>query len=272
MTDDYDVTKFLQDNNVTKGWCALIKENNLDDTLKSILKQLDDENSSVYSKDGYAPERNKIMRAFSYADPKDVKVAFVGTSPAAREGIANGLSFTSDTVEGAAKSPAITRFNEVSTNAGMTNLDHVEWSKDGVLMLNAALTIPSGEEKAAHILEHNNLWLPFMNGLLNAWVKHAAPSNKLYVVLLGFAHWWNKDSYTRNYAATLWDGLNIPAELKSKVYAFYTDHPTFPAPHDQAEYPFPKNMLLTEGVGPFKTIANAYPKIFKDCATSCIIS
>ena len=70
------VKTFLEENEVKSGWQNLILEStNLTQKLGKIIKEL----PSPYS---YTPEYDKILNAFSHAEPGDIKVVIIGTSPA----------------------------------------------------------------------------------------------------------------------------------------------------------------------------------------------
>lgn len=91
----WKVLDFLKRNEVKEGWQNLIKHSvDLTTKLGEIIKQ--HEKMQNKEKKTIRPEENKILRAFKYAEPFEIKVVIIGTSPAATESIANGLAFSSD--------------------------------------------------------------------------------------------------------------------------------------------------------------------------------
>ena len=101
--------------------------------------------------DHFTPKRHKISNAFSYAEPSTIRVVIIGTSPAATDNIASGLAFSSDRNERQfRKKQAVPRVHEAlrgsrraenGENLTEYYCGHQEWAKNGVLLLNAALTI-----------------------------------------------------------------------------------------------------------------------------------
>jgi uracil-DNA glycosylase len=100
------------------------------------------------------PPRADIFRAFALVPPGDVKVVIVGQDPYPTPGNANGLAFS---VAPGMKVPASLRniYKEVESDTGMAapaDGDLTFWARQGVLLLNAALTVAEGEANShAHV-------------------------------------------------------------------------------------------------------------------------
>jgi len=130
------------------------------------------------------PPADQWFNAFLYTSFNDIKVVIVGQDPYHGEGQAHGLSFS---VPDGIKIPPSLRniYKELSRDLGMTipmsgNLEG--WAKQGVLLLNASLTVRATEANS----HSKQGWLRFTN----ACIKHIN-EHKQGVVFLAwgrFAH------------------------------------------------------------------------------------
>ena len=93
------------------------------------------------------PPGNQIFRAFDLTPLDKVKVVILGQDPYHGAGQAHGLSFS--VPDGAPAPPSLKNiFKEIETDLGirMSGYPNLEkWARQGVLMLNAVLTVRSGE-------------------------------------------------------------------------------------------------------------------------------
>ena len=93
------------------------------------------------------PPGSQIFRAFDLTPLKDVKVVILGQDPYHGLGQAHGLSFS--VPEGVTAPPSLKNiFKEIESDLGikMSGYPNLEsWSRQGVLLLNAVLTVRSGE-------------------------------------------------------------------------------------------------------------------------------
>ena len=93
------------------------------------------------------PPGAMIFNAFNYTPFKDVKVVLLGQDPYHGPGQAHGLCFS--VPNGVQKPPSLINiFKEINTDLGITiphggNLE--KWAKQGVLLLNATLTVRAHE-------------------------------------------------------------------------------------------------------------------------------
>lgn len=93
------------------------------------------------------PPGSMIFKAFDLCPLDKVKVVILGQDPYHRPGQAMGLSFS--VPDGVPAPPSLRNiFKEIETDLGIRmsgrpNLE--EWAKQGVLLLNAVLTVRSGE-------------------------------------------------------------------------------------------------------------------------------
>jgi len=111
------------------------------------FKQLIDFVSSEYEKGNCYPPKEAIFNAFNYCHFNDVKVVIIGQDPYHGEGQANGLCFS--VADGIKHPPSLINiFKEIESDLGIPypesgNLER--WAKQGVLLLNATLTVRAHE-------------------------------------------------------------------------------------------------------------------------------
>ena len=93
------------------------------------------------------PPGSQIFKAFELTPVKDVKVVILGQDPYHGPGQAHGLSFS--VPENMPAPPSLKNiFKEIETDLGvrMSGYSNLEkWARQGVLLLNAVLTVRSGE-------------------------------------------------------------------------------------------------------------------------------
>jgi len=99
--------------------------------------------SSEYRSQTIYPNMHDIFNAFKFTDYHDVKVVILGQDPYHGPGQAHGLAFS--VMPGAAIPPSLRNmYKELSNEMGcfVPNNGHlVKWAKQGVFLLNAALTV-----------------------------------------------------------------------------------------------------------------------------------
>ena len=129
------------------------------------------------------PPKHNIFRCFQYFDISDTKVVILGQDPYhAQPGQATGLCFG---VENGTKTPPSLRniVAELETDLGVTltdeSLEH--WAKQGVLMLNATLTVLQGNPNA-----HAKWWSVFTQFVID--VLKARQGQIVFVAWGAFAY------------------------------------------------------------------------------------
>ena len=99
-----------------------------------------------YEKGTVYPSYEHIFRAFELCPFDDVKVVILGQDPYHGKGQANGLSFAVG--KGVALPPSLRNiFKEITADVGiepLPNGDLSRWAAQGVLLLNATLTVRAG--------------------------------------------------------------------------------------------------------------------------------
>ena len=124
---------------IGNSWDELLSNEYQKDYFKNLISFIKDEykNKTIY------PPENKIFNAFRYTDYDKVKVVILGQDPYHGPNQAEGLSFSvSDKV---LKPPSLQNiFKELEDDLGIPfpkSNSLIPWSKEGVLLLNAVLTV-----------------------------------------------------------------------------------------------------------------------------------
>ncbi len=105
----------------------------------------------LYDEEIIYPEKDNIFNALKLTPYKDVKVVIVGQDPYHGEGEAHGLSFS---VQKGVKLPPSLKniYKEIYDDLGIVEPncgDLTNWAKQGVLLLNASLTVKK-DSPASH--------------------------------------------------------------------------------------------------------------------------
>jgi len=125
------------------SWKQILKE----ETGKEYFKNLSTFVDNAYKTNTCYPPKEQIFAAFDYCSFIDLKVVVIGQDPYHGKGQANGLCFSVNT--GVAMPPSLLNiFKELHSDLGLMipadgNLDR--WAKQGVLLLNATLTVEEGK-------------------------------------------------------------------------------------------------------------------------------
>lgn len=143
---------------------------------------------SEYQKNTCFPPGNEIFNAFNHCHFNDVKVVIIGQDPYHDIGQANGLCFSVN--DGIKHPPSLINiFKEIETDIGIAyprsgSLER--WANQGVLLLNATLTVRA-HEAGSH---QNKGWEVFTDAVIRI-----VSNNKEQVIFLlwgGFAKNKNK--------------------------------------------------------------------------------
>lgn len=130
---------------IAKGWKKALSEEFQKDYFLNIIAQLKIEKQShttIY------PPGSMIFNAFDSTDFNEVKVVIIGQDPYHGPGQAHGLSFS---VQPGVKPPPslVNIFKEIESDLGITMPrnygDLSAWAKQGVLLLNATLTVRANQ-------------------------------------------------------------------------------------------------------------------------------
>jgi uracil-DNA glycosylase len=126
--------------NIHPSWQDFFTTESEKNYFNDLLIQVDTE----YEAHTCFPPKELIFNAFNQFDSKDLKVVIIGQDPYHGEGEANGLCFSVN--DGAAIPPSLKNiFIEINNEFDRLffpttgNLEH--WAKQGILLLNAGLTV-----------------------------------------------------------------------------------------------------------------------------------
>lgn len=150
--------------------------------IMDFLKQERDVGKIIY------PEEQNIFNAINITPFEKVKVVIIGQDPYHNPGQAHGLSFS---VQKGVRPPPSLRniFKELATDCGITKPIHgclESWAKQGVLLLNAVLTVEKNKPHA-----HEKIgWQQFTKKIIQSLNQHPKP----IVYLLWGAHAQKKQS------------------------------------------------------------------------------
>jgi len=127
---------------IEQSWKELLK----DEFEKEYFKNLTDFVKQEYKKHTVYPPGKDIFKAFDLCPVENVKIVIIGQDPYHGKGQAHGLCFS---VKDSVKIPPSLRniYKELNDDIGKPipetgNIEH--WAKQGVLMLNATLTVRAG--------------------------------------------------------------------------------------------------------------------------------
>lgn len=126
--------------NLSPGWEAVLKEENSKSYFTALTAALETE----YQTHTCYPPEELIFSAFNSCAFEDLKVVIIGQDPYHGEGEANGLSFS---VNDSVKIPPSLRniyreLNDDLDSIFMPTSGNLEkWAQQGVLLLNASLTV-----------------------------------------------------------------------------------------------------------------------------------
>ncbi|RED27199.1 uracil-DNA glycosylase [Flavobacterium cutihirudinis] len=126
--------------NLSSDWQAVLKDEIQKPYFTELMEALDIE----YKTHTCYPPTELIFSAFNNCSFKDLKVVIIGQDPYHGEGEANGLSFS---VNNDVKIPPSLRniFREINTDFDSifmpTSGNLEKWAQQGVLLLNASLTV-----------------------------------------------------------------------------------------------------------------------------------
>ncbi|MFY0599027.1 MAG: uracil-DNA glycosylase [Cyclobacteriaceae bacterium] len=126
---------------IEPSWKELLEE----EFEKSYFQDLVAFVKSQYQQKTIYPPGSQIFRAFDFCPLSEVKVVIIGQDPYHGPGQANGLCFS--VAEGVSFPPSLLNiFKELKSDLGKEIPPHgslESWAKQGVLMLNATLTVES---------------------------------------------------------------------------------------------------------------------------------
>src|SRR3989344_3259112 len=128
---------------ISPEWKALLEE----EFAKPYFVELRARVRGEYLKGPVFPHPSRVFRAFELVKPEEVRVAILGQDPYHTPGVADGLAFS--TLPKNPIPPSLQNmFKEIESEFGISvnrNPDLTRWAAQGVLLLNASLSVRSGQ-------------------------------------------------------------------------------------------------------------------------------
>jgi len=123
---------------LNKKWDIVLKE----ELKKEYFKELGTFIKKEYKEKIVFPQYQNVFNAFRYTDYDDVKVVILGQDPYHGVGEAHGLSFS--VLDGVRRPPSLNNiykelYNDLNIKRETNDLS--DWAKEGVMLLNAVLTV-----------------------------------------------------------------------------------------------------------------------------------
>jgi uracil-DNA glycosylase len=129
------------------------------------------------------PSGSQIFNAFDWCPFDDVKVVIIGQDPYHGQGQANGLCFSVN--DGIAHPPSLINiFKEIEQDLGLpypTSGNLERWAKQGVLLLNATLTVRANQAGS----HQNKGWEQFTDAVISTISNEM--KNVVFLLWGGFA-------------------------------------------------------------------------------------
>lgn len=155
----------FQGNFVHPSWTKIILEN-IVAVHGAKIKELVDYTGSA----GLSPAPYKMFRAFELTPLDEVKVVLVGQDPYPDRDVATGLAFGNPKDKFVPAASLKSMINLLSKDYDVSKFDITleSWAKQGVLLLNSALTCEKGKPGT-----HVGFWSPIVKSILNGIVSHS---------------------------------------------------------------------------------------------------
>lgn len=127
------------------------------------------------------PSYHNIFKSFNLCKYEDLKVVMLGQDPYPQKGVATGILFGNEGESNISPSLQIVKEScinfEIPHNSIIFDHSLEDWAKQGVLMLNSALTVEVGK-----VGSHSMLWRPFISSLFK---NLSEVNNGIIYVLFG---------------------------------------------------------------------------------------
>lgn len=160
---------------IGNNWDLILKDEFDKPYFKKLMDFINDEyeNYTIY------PERDNIYNALKLTPPESVKVVILGQDPYINQGQAHGLSFSVQ--DGVAIPPSLRNiFREQRHDLGIvqpSNGNLTKWGEQGVLLLNATLTVRAGQSNS----HQGKGWGNFTDAI----IKYLGQQNGIVFMLWG---------------------------------------------------------------------------------------
>lgn len=183
-----------------KDWIQVLDINILNKTILNLNK---------INKDLICPNYSNIFKAFELCSYNNLKVVFIGQDPYPQRGRATGILFGNDReVDENNLSPSLQIIKEAAIDFEIPHNSIIfdntleSWAKQGILMLNSALTVEVNK-----VGSHTMLWRPFVSSLIKNLIIN---NSGIIYVLLG--------EQAKTFKPYINSKLNIIIEEKHPAY------------------------------------------------------
>lgn len=164
----------------TGAFIPFILEASWQKALEDVLKQPFMTQLAAFVEREYAqtpghiyPPKELIFNSFYQAPFDQVQVVIVGQDPYHGQGQAHGLSFS--VPKGVGIPPSLQNiYKEIKSDLGINPPSHgclLDWAKQGILLLNATLTVRQGEPMS----HHGKGWESFTNAVIQKLMEREDP-------------------------------------------------------------------------------------------------
>ncbi|MDR2975762.1 MAG: uracil-DNA glycosylase [Streptococcaceae bacterium] len=173
--------------------------------------------NEVYHKGRIYPAEDKIFAAIELTSLADTKVVIVGQDPYPQPGKAQGLAFSYPDSFKVTRADSIVNMQKELANEGFKKEDSdlTAWAEQGVLLLNAVLTVPENASNA----HAGKIWEPLTDELIKIASDDERP--KVFLLWGGFAR---KKASLINAARHLVLEAPHPSPLSASRGFFGCDH------------------------------------------------
>jgi uracil-DNA glycosylase len=132
------------------NWEDFFKEEQNKEYYKNLMYEV----NKAYKSSVVFPPKDKIFYAFSLTPLENLKVVILGQDPYHGEKQAQGLAFStpSDIKNPPSMVNILKEINDDIGNSTCLDGDLTSWAKDGVLLINAILTVEESKPKSHHKL------------------------------------------------------------------------------------------------------------------------
>lgn len=128
--------------NIGNSWDNVLKDDFSGENYQNLRRFLAEE----YRTHTIYPDMHHIFSALKETAFEDVKVVIIGQDPYHNPGQAHGMCFS--VMPGTDTPPSLVNvFKEIKSDLGIANTNPylIDWAKQGVLLLNAVLTVRAGQ-------------------------------------------------------------------------------------------------------------------------------
>lgn len=157
--DNFLVKEFCLDK-VEPTWNSFFQQETGKDYFFLLLAEITEE----YKKYKCWPKKENIFRLFREISPEKIKIVILGQDPYHLPEIADGLAFSTQKPNyiPASLKNIFLEFSKDLNCSLPTKGNLLPWVKEGIFLLNTALTVRDGQA-----LSHVNLWKEFIYSLIN---------------------------------------------------------------------------------------------------------